>query len=57
MRQFFYEDNQFIVFETKAECEVGTNYKLSADSYIGELADDLDGLYRSEYDTADGQHV
>ncbi|CAK8674728.1 unnamed protein product [Clavelina lepadiformis] len=43
-----YEPNQFLVVEMSTKLVVGKNYTLST-VFMGELADDLGGLYRSSY--------
>lgn len=53
----FYEPNQYFVVETAENCVKGQMYTLAFNNFKGELADDLDGLYRSEYDKSTGEHV
>uniref|UniRef100_H2XYF3 Aminopeptidase n=1 Tax=Ciona intestinalis TaxID=7719 RepID=H2XYF3_CIOIN len=51
-----YRPNQYIVIKTSSPCVVGDTYTMVADSFHGELGDDLTGIYRSEYDNEFGEH-
>ena len=44
-----YERNEYLILKTEKSCVKGHEYNLSIASFSGELGDDLDGLYRSEY--------
>ena len=46
---FFYQPNDYMVVTLKEECVAGHTYRMSISEFSGELGDDLDGLYRSEY--------
>ncbi|KAG5672285.1 hypothetical protein PVAND_002422 [Polypedilum vanderplanki] len=51
--QFFIDEKQFLVLETKQELEKGKNYLLKI-KYIGQITDNLQGFYKSSY-TVNGE--
>lgn len=53
-RYFFYEENEYIVFETPQGCIAGENYTVYFDGFKGELSTTMDGFYRSEYRDENG---
>ncbi|KAG2470641.1 AMPN Aminopeptidase, partial [Polypterus senegalus] len=48
LKSFMEEKTQYLVLELQEELEVEKSYRLFT-SFVGELADDLAGFYRSEY--------
>ncbi|XP_039261490.2 aminopeptidase N-like [Styela clava] len=53
----FYVPNQYLVVETEDPCIKDGYYKLTVKDFVGELTDDLAGLYRSEYVNSAGDNV
>ena len=52
----FYERNAYIVVTLESACVEGHIYEISFSDFWGELGDDLDGLYRSEYVNENGEN-
>ena len=52
---FLYQPNDYMVVTLKEECVAGHTYRMIISEFFGELGDDLDGLYRSEYVDEFGQ--
>ncbi|XP_030623158.1 aminopeptidase N-like [Chanos chanos] len=48
LKTWFQETTQYLVVELQGKLTVGEKYKLYTE-FVGELADDLGGFYRSEY--------
>ena len=46
---FLFEENDYMVVTLDENCVEGYTYRMSISEFFGELGDDLDGLYRSEY--------
>ena len=46
---WFYEPNDYMIVNLTEDCTAGTDYEIVFTEFWGELGDDLDGLYRSEY--------
>lgn len=51
-RTWFQEETQYLVIRLKGALEPGKEYRLYTE-FRGELADDLEGFYRSEYEEDD----
>lgn len=56
-RMFFYEPNNYVIFETERICEQGANYELELADFTGSLRRDNTGLYRSDYVNSNGEYV
>ena len=52
---WFYEPNYYMIVDLAEDCNEGTDYKIEFTNFRGELGDDLNGLYRSEYVNEDGE--
>ncbi|CAK8692596.1 unnamed protein product [Clavelina lepadiformis] len=52
----FFRPNEYLIIRTATPCVEGNTYNLTANEFQGELADDLNGIYRSEYDNIEGDH-
>ena len=44
-----YDANQYMVVTLENSCVEGHRYRMNVSEFRGELGEDLDGLYRSEY--------
>ena len=52
---WFYEPNYYMIVDLAEDCKEGADYKIEFTDFWGELGDDLNGLYRSEYVNEDGE--
>ena len=53
---WFYQPYEYLIVELTENMQVGKNYSLYT-SFLGELSDDLKGLYRSVYTNSDGEDM
>ena len=51
----FYQANAYIVVTLESPCVEGHIYEISFSDFRGELGEDHEGLYRSEYENENGE--